>query len=115
MPFAGGLPILDFASHSPCAAVTMPSSRFSNRNSKDESGCTSQSASHIKPAKRVEAERGSRRLMLLKKAVDILGQFRTNPLRGGDLLYGRFAEPIDGTESAQKQILAVLTHSRAIV
>src|ERR1700730_12261769 len=63
----------------------------------------------------VEAERGSRRLMSLQKAVDILGQFRTNAFGGRDLLHGRFAEPIDGTESTQKQILAVLTHSRAIV
>ena len=53
--------------------------------------------------------------MSLKEAVDILGQFGTNALRGGNLFYGCFAEPIDGAEPAQEQILPVLTHSWAIV
>ena len=53
--------------------------------------------------------------MSLEEAVHILGQFWTNALRGRDLLHGRFAEPANGTESTQEQILAVLTHSGAIV
>ena len=53
--------------------------------------------------------------MPLQKAVDVLGQFRTDSFRGRNLFHARFAEPIDGAESAQEQILAVLTYARAII
>ena len=62
-----------------------------------------------------DTTRGSRLLMSLEEAVHILGQFWTNALRGRDLLHSCFAEPINGTESTQEQILAVLTYAWTII
>ena len=54
-------------------------------------------------------------LVLRQKTVDILSQFPPDSFRSGDFLHGRFSEPIYGAKFSEKQILAVLTYSRAIV
>ena len=53
--------------------------------------------------------------MLRQKTVDILSQFPPDSFRSGDFLHGRFPEPIYRTKFSEKQILAVLTYSRAII
>ena len=53
--------------------------------------------------------------MPLQKSMNVLGQFRADSLRRGDLFHTRFPQPIDGPELAQQQILPVLAHARAIV
>src|SRR5687767_5767067 len=54
-------------------------------------------------------------LVPLEEAVYVLGQLRTDSFRGGDLLHGRFPQPVYRTELSQQQILPVLADSRAIV
>jgi hypothetical protein len=53
--------------------------------------------------------------MLLEKTVNVLRQLWPDAFRRRDLFDRRLPQPFHGTEPAQKQILAVLTHARTIV
>src|SRR4051794_443975 len=51
----------------------------------------------------------------LQKAVNVLGQFRTDAFGTGDLLNGRLPQPVYRPELAQQQVFPVLTYARAII
>jgi hypothetical protein len=53
--------------------------------------------------------------MPLQESVHFLGELRPDPLGRGDLLHGRFPQPIDRAKFPQQQILSVLTHAGTIV
>src|SRR4051812_35759997 len=54
-------------------------------------------------------------LMPLQKAVNFLGEFRSDPFRGGDLFDRCFSQSVHRAEFPEQQIFPVLAHARAIV
>src|SRR5947207_10545974 len=53
--------------------------------------------------------------MPLQKTMYFFGQLSANPFGGRDFFHARAAESIHGTKFSQQQVLAVLTHTGAIV
>jgi hypothetical protein len=54
-------------------------------------------------------------LVRLQKSMDVLGQLRSDPLGRGNLFHARAAQPFYRAKLSQQQILAVLTHARAVI
>src|SRR5256885_14569650 len=103
---AGG-PIAAGAGDSVCASRPCPPAL---RNKKTAAVRNFTSASVL-----ATPESTSRNLMAFEKPVNFLRQLRPDPFGRRDLFHGRFSQSVYRTKFSQEQILAVLTHTGAIV